>query len=40
MADIDWDALRAEALSAMSHAYVPYSHFPVGVAAIVDDGRV
>ena len=37
---IDWDALRAVALEAMSHAYVPYSHFPVGVAAIVDDGRV
>lgn len=37
---IDWDALRAVALEAMSHAYVPYSKFPVGVAAIVDDGRV
>jgi cytidine deaminase len=24
----------------MSHAYAPYSNFPVGVAAIVDDGRV
>ena len=37
---IDWDALRAVANEALTHAYVPYSHFPVGVAAIVDDGRV
>jgi len=37
---IDWDALRAVALEAMAKAYVPYSRFPVGVAAIVDDGRV
>ena len=39
-ASIDWDALRAVAKDALQHAYVPYSHFPVGVAAIVDDGRV
>ncbi len=39
-APIDWDALRAVAREALTHAYVPYSHFPVGVAAIVDDGRV
>ena len=36
----DWDLLRNEALSAMKRAYVPYSHFPVGVAALVDDGRI
>src|SRR6476620_6218750 len=36
----DWDALRAVALEAMAKAYVPYSEFPVGAAAIVDDGRV
>ncbi len=40
MTDVDWDALRAVAVEAMQKAYVPYSHFPVGVAAIVDDGRV
>ncbi|MGN6503280.1 MAG: cytidine deaminase [Pseudolysinimonas sp.] len=40
MADIDWESLRARAREALTHAYVPYSHFPVGVAAIVDDGRV
>ncbi len=38
--NIDWVALRAEALTAMKKAYVPYSKFPVGVAALVDDGRV
>ncbi|GAA2231954.1 cytidine deaminase [Herbiconiux moechotypicola] len=38
--EIDWDSLRATALEAMEKAYVPYSKFPVGVAAIVDDGRV
>jgi cytidine deaminase len=37
---IDWELLRNEALSAMKRAYVPYSHFPVGVAALVDDGRI
>jgi cytidine deaminase len=40
MSDIDWEELRAVALTAMGHAYAPYSHFPVGAAAIVDDGRV
>jgi len=38
--EIDWDALRAAAADVMTRAYVPYSHFPVGVAALVDDGRV
>ncbi|MET3566324.1 cytidine deaminase [Leifsonia sp. 563] len=37
---IDWDALRSVAIEAMSHAYVPYSKFPVGAAALVDDGRI
>ncbi|GGB38300.1 cytidine deaminase [Flexivirga endophytica] len=36
----DWEALTAEAVEATRHAYVPYSHFPVGVAGLVDDGRV
>jgi len=40
MAEIDWDSLRAVAEDAMRKAYAPYSDFPVGVAAIVDDGRV
>jgi cytidine deaminase len=36
----DWDLLRAAATEASSHAYAPYSRFPVGAAALVDDGRV
>ncbi|MEW2549487.1 cytidine deaminase [Streptomyces sp. NPDC047002] len=35
----DWAALRAAARAAMSHAYAPYSRYPVGAAALVDDGR-
>lgn len=37
---IDWAALESAAVEAMGKAYVPYSKFPVGVAALVDDGRV
>jgi cytidine deaminase len=37
---INWDALRDAAKAAMAHAYVPYSRFPVGAAALVDDGRI
>lgn len=37
---VDWAALRAAATEAMTHAYAPYSQFPVGVAGLVDDGRV
>jgi cytidine deaminase len=36
----DWDGLIARAVEAATHAYAPYSHFPVGAAAVVDDGRV
>ena len=28
--EFDWEALRAQAVEAMGHAYAPYSHFPVG----------
>ena len=40
MTTIDWDALRAAAIDAMRKAYVPYSKFPVGAAALTEDGRV
>ena len=40
MSEIDWDGLRKAANDAMGNAYVPYSKFPVGAAALVDDGRV
>lgn len=37
---IDWDALRTAARDVVTRAYAPYSGFPVGAAALVDDGRV
>jgi cytidine deaminase len=40
MSDVDWAALREAAIEASRHAYVPYSRFPVGAAALVDDGRI
>lgn len=36
---VTWEDLRTLAQEAMAHAYVPYSRYPVGVAALVDDGR-
>src|ERR1700760_3868727 len=38
--EIDWQELRSAAIEAMRHAYAPYSKFPVGVAGLVDDGRI
>jgi cytidine deaminase len=38
--EFDWASLTAAAAEAMTHAYAPYSHFPVGAAATVDDGRL
>jgi cytidine deaminase len=38
--DIDWAGLRRAALEAMGRAYAPYSQYPVGAAALVDDGRI
>lgn len=40
MTDIDWAALREAANAAKLNAYIPYSNFPVGAAALVDDGRI
>lgn len=37
---VDWDALRSAARAVCARAYAPYSAFPVGAAALVDDGRV
>ena len=37
---VDWKALRNSAIQASRGAYAPYSNFPVGAAALVDDGRV
>ena len=38
--EINWDELRSAASGAMAKAYAPYSNFPVGVAGLVDDGRI
>jgi cytidine deaminase len=38
--DFDWESLTDEARRISERAYVPYSHFPVGAAAVADDGRV
>jgi cytidine deaminase len=38
--EVDWESLRAAAIEVMGHAYAPYSRFKVGVAGLVDDGRV
>ena len=37
---INWELLKEQATTAMKQAYAPYSKFPVGVAALVDDGRI
>jgi cytidine deaminase len=36
---MDWEKLTAEAVAIAERAYAPYSGFPVGAAAMVDDGR-
>lgn len=36
----DWTALRAAATQAAERSYSPYSHFPVGAAALLRDGSV
>ena len=40
MTEIDWALLHERAIAATAKAYVPYSRFPVGAAALVDDGRI
>jgi cytidine deaminase len=40
VAEVDWDGLRAAAIEIMGKAYAPYSRFQVGVAGLVDDGRI
>jgi cytidine deaminase len=38
--EVDWDGLRAAAVTAAADAYCPYSNLFVGSAAVCDDGRV
>lgn len=36
----DFEPLLEAARAAAARAYVPYSHYPVGAAGLVDDGRI
>lgn len=38
--EIDWPQLRHRAVASLAASYSPYSRFPVGVAGLVDDGRM
>ncbi len=40
MTSVDWDLLVAEAVRMTTLAYAAYSHYPVGVAGLTDDGRI
>lgn len=40
MAMIDWEELRAAAREITRNAYVPYSNYPVGAAALTDSGKI
>ncbi|AFV90222.1 Cytidine deaminase [Acidipropionibacterium acidipropionici ATCC 4875] len=39
-AQIDWQELHVAALRMTRLSYAPYSHYPVGAAGLVDDGRI
>jgi cytidine deaminase len=38
--EINWVELRQAAVLAMRNSYSPYSKFPVGAAALTEDGRI
>lgn len=40
VSETTWQALQLAAEAACARAYAPYSQFPVGAAALVDDGRI
>ena len=40
MDDAGWEPLRLAATAALAHAYAPYSKFPVGAAARLEDGSI
>lgn len=37
---IDWDTLKKQAKAASRYAYIPYSHFAVGAALLLEDDSV
>lgn len=40
MTAVDWEHLVDEAVRMTTLAYAAYSHYPVGVAGLTDDGRI
>ena len=40
MTSVDWDQLHSAAIEIMHKAYATYSRFKVGVAGLMDDGRI
>jgi cytidine deaminase len=40
MSEMTWEDLRQAAAAAAGRAYAPYSGYPVGAAAVADDGRL
>lgn len=38
--EVDWNALVQEAERVRDNAYAPYSHFPVGAAALTSSGQI
>lgn len=40
MTETDLPALIRAAIAAADHAYIPYSHYPVGAALVTGDGTV
>ncbi|MDR1825142.1 MAG: cytidine deaminase [Bifidobacteriaceae bacterium] len=38
--ELEWERLKNQAAAATAYAYVPYSRYPVGAAALADDGRL
>ena len=38
--EINWNELKEAAVASMKTAYAPYSKFPVGAAALTEDGRI
>ena len=40
MGGVDWETLKTAAIAASQNLYSPYSHFLVGVAGFVGDGRL
>lgn len=40
MTEINWKQLTEAAIGALARSYSPYSNYPVGAAALTEDGRM